>query len=81
MCIKKSINQFSKNNKKFMKKGHSPITRVKNSEPNINDPDWVIWAVWTDLITFVDIEKKTGKTKSEVIKIMLRSIKPISFRL
>ena len=30
--------------KEFMKKkGHTPIIRVKNPEPNINDPDWVIW--------------------------------------
>ena len=24
------------------KKGHTPITRVKNPEPEVNDPDWVI---------------------------------------
>ncbi len=45
------------------------------------DPDWVIWAAWADRITFEDIEKKTGKKESEVIKIMRRSIKPASFRL
>ena len=28
-----------------------------------------------------EIEKKTGKTESEVIKIMRRSVKPTSFRL
>ena len=43
------------------KKGHTPITRVKNPEPNINDPDWIIWAAWADRITFEEIEKKTGK--------------------
>jgi uncharacterized protein (TIGR03643 family) len=47
------------------KKGHTPITRVKNPEPHIDDPDWI----------------KTGKTEAEVIKIMRRSIKPVSFRL
>ena len=52
------------------KKGHTPITRVKNPEPHIDDPDWVIWAAWADRITFEEIEKKTGKTESEVIKIM-----------
>ena len=68
--------------KEFMKKkGHTPITRVKNPEPNIESPDWVIWAAWADRITFEEIEKKTGKTESEVIKIMRRSIKPSSFRL
>ena len=63
------------------KKGHTPITRVKNPEPDVTDPDWVIWAAWADRITFEEIEKKTGKTESEVIKIMRRSVKPTSFRL
>ena len=63
------------------KKGHTPITRVKNPEPEVNDPDWVIWAAWADRITFEEIEKKTGKTESDVIKIMRRSVKPTSFRL
>ena len=63
------------------KKGHTPITRVKNPEPHISYPDWIIWAAWADRITFEEIEKKTGKTEGEVIKIMRRSIKPVSFRL
>ena len=63
------------------KKGHRPVTRVKNPEPNIEDPDWVIWAAWADRITFEEIEKKTGYRESDVIKIMRRSIKPSSFRL
>ena len=63
------------------KKGRIPVTRVKNPEPDITDPYWVIWAAWADRITFEEIEKKTGKTESEVIKIMRRSIKPSSFRL
>ncbi len=63
------------------KKGHTPITRVKNPEPNTESPDWVIWAAWADRITFEEIEKKTGKTESEVIKTMRRSLKPSSFRL
>ena len=63
------------------KKGHTPITRVKNPEPDINDPDWVIWAAWADRITFEEINKRTGKTEAEVIKIMRRSLKPSSFRL
>ena len=64
-----------------MKKGHSPVTKVKNSEPNIKSPDWVIWAAWADRITFEDIKKKTGKSESEVIKIMRKSLKPSSFKL
>ena len=63
------------------KKGRIPITRVKNPEPDISDPDWVIWAAWADRITFEEINKRTGKSESEVIKIMRRSLKPSSFRL
>tara|TARA_Y100000748_G_C15205940_1_gene375409 strand:+ start:93 stop:389 length:297 start_codon:yes stop_codon:yes gene_type:complete len=63
------------------KKGHTPITRTKNPEPNKDSPNWVIWAAWADRITFEEIEKKTGKSESEVIKIMRKNIKPSSFRL
>ena len=64
-----------------MKKSHRPTTRVKNPEPAVDSPDWVIWAAWADRITFEEIEKKTGKTESDVIKIMRRNLKPSSFRL
>ena len=63
------------------KKGYLPVTRVKNPEPPIDDPDWIIWAAWADRITFEEIEKKTGKSESEVIKIMRRTLKPSYFRL
>ena len=63
------------------KKGRIPITRVKNPEPDINDPDWVIWAAWADRITFEEIFEKTGKTEAEVIKFMRKSLKPSSFKL
>ena len=63
------------------KRGHTPITRVKNHEPNVESPDRVIWAAWADRITFEEIEKKTGYRESDVIKIMRRSLKPSSFRL
>ena len=63
------------------KKGHRPVTRVKNPEQNAESPDWVIWAAWADRITFEEIEKKTGNRESDVIKIMRRSLKPSSFRL
>jgi len=63
------------------KKCHTQGTRVKNPEPHIDDPDWIIWAALAERITFEEIEKKTGKTETEVIKIMRRSIKPVSFRL
>ena len=63
------------------KKGLRPVTKIKNPEPNKEDPDWVIWAAWADRITFEDIEKKTGYRESDVIKIMRRSLKLSSFRL
>ena len=72
---------FLKNFEKMKKKGNLPVTRVKNPEPPIDDPDWIIWAAWADRITFEEIEKKTGKPESEVIKIMRRTLKPSSFRL
>ena len=64
-----------------MKKSHRPLTKTKNSEPNQASLDWVIWAAWADRITFEDIKKKTGKSESEVIKIMRKSLKPSSFKL
>ncbi len=64
-----------------MKKSKAPETRVKNPEPNLNSPDWVIWAAWADRVTFEEIKKKTGKSESDVIKIMRRNLKPSSFRL
>jgi uncharacterized protein (TIGR03643 family) len=63
------------------KKGYSPVTKVKNPEPKIDDPDWIIWAAWADRITFEEIKKKTGKSESDVIKIMRKTLKPSSFRL
>tara|TARA_B100000902_G_C26582824_1_gene562024 strand:- start:187 stop:480 length:294 start_codon:yes stop_codon:yes gene_type:complete len=64
-----------------MKKSHRPVTRVKNSEPNSDSPDWLIWAAWADRITFEEIKKKTGKSETEVIRIMRNSLKPSSFKL
>ena len=80
--LNKNALKFFFEYKGFMKKkGHRPLTRVKNPEPNIESPDWVIWAAWADRITFEEIEKKTGYKESDVIKIMRRSLKPSSFRL
>ena len=63
------------------KKGHRPVTKVKNPEPKNEDPNWVIWAAWADRITFEEIKKRTGKSEADVIKIMRRNLKPSSFRL
>ena len=46
------------------KKCHTPVTRVKNPEPHIGDPNWIIWAALADRITFEEIEKKTGKIRN-----------------
>ena len=78
---KNALSIFFKYKEFMKKKGHTPITRVKNPEPNIESPDWVIWAAWADRINFEEIEKKTGYKESDVIKIMRRSLKPSSFRL
>ena len=64
-----------------MKKRHRLITKVKNPEPNIKSPEWVIWAAWADRVTFENIKEKTGKSESDVIKIMRKSLKPSSFKL
>ena len=64
-----------------MKKGHSPVTRVKKSKLNIKSPDWVIWAAWADRITFEEIKEKTGIAESGVIKIMRKNLKLSSFKL
>ena len=64
-----------------MKKGHRPITKVKNPEPNSMGPDWVVWAAWADRITFEEIKKRSGYSESDVIKIMRKKLKPSSFRL
>ena len=64
-----------------MKKSHRPQTKVIKTQPNMNSPDWIIWAAWADRITFEEIKKKTGYSESDVIKIMRRSLKPSSFRL
>ena len=64
-----------------MKKSHRPTTRVKNPEPSIKSPDWIIWAAWADRVTFEDIKFLTGKSEADVIKIMRRTLEPSSFRL
>ena len=64
-----------------MKKSHRPTTRVKNPEPPLESPDWVIWAAWADRITFEEIKEKSGYSESDVIKLMRRTLKTSSFRL
>ena len=63
------------------KKSFIPQTRVKNPEPKKKDENWIIWAAWADRITFEEIKEQTGKSESDVIKIMRRNLKSGSFRL
>ena len=63
------------------KKSLIPQTRVKNPEPKKKDENWIIWAAWADRITFEEIKEQTGKSESDVIKIMRRNLKSGSFRL
>jgi len=63
------------------KKSLLPQTKVKNPEPKKKDENWIIWAAWADRITFEEIKEKTGKSESDVIKIMRKNLKPGSFRL
>ena len=78
--LKKALLIYLKKLKFYMKKSQAP-NKSKKSEPNQMSPDWVIWAAWADRITFEDIEKVSGKTESDVIKIMRKNLKPSSFRL
>ena len=64
-----------------MKKNHRPVTKIKNPEPKMGSPNWVIWASWADRITFEEIKEKSGLRESEVIKLMRSELKPSSFRL
>ena len=64
-----------------MKKKFRPLTKVKNIEPKIGSPDWVIWAAWADRITFEEIREKSGFVEADVIKHMRKNLKPSSFRL
>ena len=63
------------------KKSLIPLTKVKNPEPNIKDDNWIIWAGWADRITFEEIKEKTGKSETDVIKVMRGNLKPSSFKL
>jgi uncharacterized protein (TIGR03643 family) len=65
-----------------MTKGLRPITRTANPEPqDKNSISWIIWAAWADRITFEDIKEQTGKSESEVIKIMRKNLSESSFKL
>ena len=63
------------------KKSLIPLTKVKNPEPKKKDDNWVIWAAWADRITFEEIKEKTGKTESDVINLMRKTLRAGSFRL
>ena len=59
-----------------------PVTKTSNPQPkNTKTKDCIIWAAWADRVTFEDIKRETGKSESEVIKIMRSSLKSSSFKL
>jgi len=65
-----------------MRKGFIPVNKTKNPEPkDKNSINWLIWAAWSDRISFEEIKKTTGKSESEVIKIMRYNLKKSSFLL
>ena len=43
--------------------------------------DKVMGMAWADRISFEEIEKSTGLTEAEVIKLMRRELRPRSFKL
>ena len=45
------------------KKGHTPITRVKNHEPNIESPNWVFCDTCSDRLLFKEIKKSLNTEK------------------
>ena len=51
-----------------MKKSNTPETRVKNPEPNLSSPEWVIWAAWADRVTFEEIKKKLERLNLKLLK-------------
>ena len=63
------------------KKGHRPVTRVKNPEPKIEIQIGSSGQPGLTGSLLKKSEKKTGYKESDVIKIMRRSLKPSSFRL
>ena len=63
------------------KKKLRPATKVKNLEPKMGSPNWVIWAAWADRITFEEIREKSNYTEAQVIKLMRKELKPSSFKL
>ena len=65
-----------------MKKGLRPITRPANPEPQDKPSiSWIIWAALADRITFEDLQEKTGRSESAVIKIMRKNLSESSFKL
>lgn len=45
------------------------------------EQDKVIRMAWEDRTTFEEIQKETGLTEADVIKLMRRTLKPKSFRI
>lgn len=57
--------------------------RVTLWSPRMTDSerDKIIRMAWEDRTSFDEIEKKTGLTEAQVIKLMRKEMKPSSFRM
>lgn len=60
------------------RRGVTVSTLVKETDSQTSA---IIRLAWEDRTTFEEIEKKTGLSEAEVIKVMRRELKPSSFRL
>lgn len=58
--------------------GSTVILPGMKTDPQTNA---IIRLAWEDRTTFEEIQKKTGLSEAEVIKVMRRELKPASFRL
>lgn len=58
--------------------GNGVIVSGMQADPSTHE---IIRMAWEDRTSFEEIEKKTGLSEAEVIKVMRRELKPTGFRL
>ena len=57
-----------------------PKHEICEPEPPRGDVEWVIWAAWSDRYTFERIERDTGLTEGDVIRLMRLNQTASTFR-
>ena len=57
-----------------MKKSHRPQTKVIKTQPNMNSPDWIIWAAWADRITFEEIKSSYKNNENYFKAIIIQTL-------